>query len=112
MKSFILMLIAVIVVSIITAPLVAYKSFQKWKQDESLSDYFHVITLGFDQAGGSILYGQEDWTVSSWTYHLAMCGDADAKEFMIFIDGLFGKDHCKNSFYKEAEKLKFIAEWM
>lgn len=112
MRSFLLMLLAVIVVSIITAPLIAYKSFKKWRHGESLGDYFYVIALGFDQAGGSILYGQEDWTVSSWTYYLAMSGDEDAKEFMIFIDGIFGKYHCRNSFYKEAEKLNFKAEWM
>lgn len=112
MRSFLLMLLAIIVVSIITTPLIAYKTFQKWKRAESLSDYFHVIALGFDQAGGSILYGQEDWTVSSWTYHLTMCGDADAKGFMIFIDWIFGHDHCKNSFFKEAKELNFKAEWM
>lgn len=112
MRSFLLMLIAVIVVSIITAPLIAYKSFQKWRQDESLSDYFHVIALGFDQAGGSILYGQEDWTVSSWTYNLHRMGNRNATWFMRVIDFLFGVEHCEDSFYNEAQKMNFKPEWM
>lgn len=112
MRSFLLMLLAIIIVSIVSAPILIYKTLKKWGLGESLSEYFYVIALGFDQAGGSILYGQEDWTVSSWTYYLAMSGDKDAKEFMAFIDWIFGVDHCKNSFYKEAAKMKFTTEWM
>ena len=32
------------------------------------------IAIGIDQVGGSILYGTEDWTVSSYTHILAQKG--------------------------------------
>jgi len=112
MKSFILMLIAIVIVSVAAVPVIALNTIRKSLRREKLKEYFKTIAIGFDQAGGSILYGQEDWTVSSWTYNLAMGGNLSAFEFMKFIDLLFGKDHCKNSFFKEAGELKYRAGWM
>lgn len=114
MKSFILMLIALIVITIVTLPVIAGNVVRKlWQRRDSVIEYFSVIAAGFDQAGGSILYSQEDWMVSSWTYHLHRKGNRYATYFMMFINRLFmDEHHCENSFFKEAEVLKFKAEWM
>lgn len=112
MRSFILMLISIAIVSIVSAPVILLNAVRKVYRRESIKDYFFTIAIGFDQAGGSILYGQEDWTVSSWTYYLYRNNDdPDAKRFMLFVDWFFGTDHCKNSFIKEAEKQNFCVEW-
>jgi len=114
MKSFILMLIAIIIISIVTVPVIIGNVIRKiWQRRDSVTEYFKIIASGFDQAGGSILYSQEDWMVSSWTYHLHRKGNKYATYFMRFIDFLFwDKCHCENSFFKEAAVLKFKAEWM
>lgn len=112
MRSFILMLIAMAIVSIASAPVIIINMIRKACRRESVSEYLFTIAIGFDQAGGSILYEQEDWTVSSWTYYLYRNNDnPDAKRFMLFVDWFFGPDHCKNSFIKEAEKQNFCVEW-
>lgn len=112
-RSFLLMLLALIVMALVTFPLIVINLMRKLYRGENIQAYFHTIAIGFDQAGGSILYGQEDWTVSSWTYHLHRKGNGYATWFMEFINLLFrDKFHCENSFFKEASILKFKAEWM
>lgn len=112
MRSFILMLIAIVIISVVSAPMILLNTIRKVYRCESIKDYFFTIAIGFDQAGGSILYEQEDWTVSSWTYYLSRCGNTHALYFRKFIDLIFGVDHCKNSFFKEAEQLKFDTGWL
>lgn len=104
MKSFFLMLIALIIMALVTVPLIALTMIRKVWRKESLHDYFFTIAIGFDQAGGSILYGQEDWTVSSYTYILARRENKHAKRFMRFIDLIFGKEHCEKSYMWESIK--------
>lgn len=65
-------------------------------------EYLFTIAVGIDQLGGSFLYNEEDWTVSSYTYYLCeykhkMCW------FKKFIDFLFGKNHCERSYIWEKE---------
>jgi hypothetical protein len=105
MKSFVLMLIAIVIISIVTIPLIVLNVIRKVYRSENLRDYFFTIAIGFDQAGGSILYGQEDWTVSSWTYRLSAKGNRNAYYFMRVIDFIFDHEHCKNSFIKEVEQM-------
>ncbi|MDD2267011.1 hypothetical protein [Sulfuricurvum sp.] len=113
MKSFALMLIAIIVVATFAPIIITLNTIRKVYRMESIKEYFSVIACGFDQAGGSILYSQEDWKVSSWTYYLHREGNRYATYFMQFINFLFrDQKHCENSFYKEAEELKFTASWM
>lgn len=112
MKSLLLALLAITVIFSITIPALSIAILRKIYRKESISDYLYVVAIGFDQAGGSILYGQEDWTVSSWTYYLSRCGNTYALYFRKFIDLIFGVDHCKNSFFKEAEQLKFDTGWL
>ena len=73
--------------------------------------YLYKIAIGIDQLGGCLLYEEEDWTVSSYTYYLCDKGNEKACIFLRIIDILFGKEHCKKSFKKEVEKAKaFIME--
>lgn len=104
MKSFLLMLIALIVITIVTLPVIVLNVIRKVYRRESIHDYFFIIAIGFDQAGGSILYGQEDWTVSSWTYVLAYRGNKEAQRFMKIINFIFGENHCEKSYLWESIK--------
>ncbi|MEW5833054.1 MAG: hypothetical protein AB1763_09485 [Campylobacterota bacterium] len=99
-----LMLLSLSVVGIVTLPAIAANTVRKLYRRESIREYFHTIAIGFDQAGGSILYAKEDWTVSSWTYVLHTTGNRHATVFMRFIDLLFGKNHCKQSWEWESQK--------
>lgn len=94
-----LLLLAVVVASILYFPLFIIMCFVYIK---SLPTYFKAVAVGVDQLGGSILYKQPDWTVSSWTYIRAQQSSLPHIIFMKFIDLLFGKDHCYNSYVKEA----------
>lgn len=104
MKSFLLMLIALIVITIVTLPVIVLNVIRKVYRRESIHDYFFIIAIGFDQAGGSILYGQEDWTVSSWTYVLAYRENKEAQRFMKIINFIFGENHCEKSYLWESIK--------
>lgn len=104
MKSFLLMLIAIIIITIVTLPVIIGNTIRKIYRKESLRSYFFTIAIGFDQAGGSIIYGQEDWTISSWTYILSRRGNRSAQIFVKAIDFLFGKNHCENSYSWESVK--------
>lgn len=104
MKSFFLMLIALIVITIVTLPVIVLNVIRKVYRRESIHDYFFIIAIGFDQAGGSILYGQEDWTVSSWTYVLAYRENKEAQRFMKIINFIFGENHCEKSYLWESIK--------
>jgi hypothetical protein len=73
------------------------------------AEYLFNIAIGIDQLGGSVLYNQPDWTVSSWTYYQS----SKHKEhyyFMKLIDSLFGKDHCYKSFVNEMKEFKKAIE--
>lgn len=72
-----------------------------------LKDYFYTIAIGLDQLGGSILYNEEDWTVSSYTYYLCARGNKYCCYFMKFIDWFFGEGHCENSFFNEEYHNRF-----
>jgi len=66
------------------------------------SRYWKTIAIGIDQFGGSVLYGQENLTVSSYTHFLCMTGNKAACVFEKFINFFFGKDHCKKAFEWEV----------
>jgi len=91
-----------------------------------ISEYLYTLLKGLDQLGGSIIYGTEDYTISSWTYYLyKKKGNIYAKYFMALIDGLamgmsyilyklgtlseedylWNKNHCQNSFIDETKTL-------
>ena len=106
LKNFFLMIIAFIIV-VIFGPIVFVLNCILRKDKKK---YFFAVAIGLDQLGGSILYSRPDWTVSSWTYYLAEYRNRKpAKIFMKFIDSIFGKNHCKNSFNWE-KKYQIIQE--
>lgn len=107
MVNFIMMILAITLVSVLAVPALILNIARKIFRKEKLSEYFLSVAVGFDQVGGSILYGQEDWTVSSWTYRLHATGNKSATIFMKFIDFFFGEDHCEDSFIWEAQQLNF-----
>lgn len=110
MKSFLLMFIAILIISVASVPAIILNTTRKVYRRESISKYLFTVAIGFDQAGGSILYGQEDWTVSSWTYYLSTQNNKSAIQFMRFIDAIFGHEHCKKSFEWESKKQNFKSE--
>lgn len=111
MKTLFLAIIAIALIFLLAIPVIAINTIRKWVMGDSLTHYFKMIGWGFYQVGGTIIYAQEDWMVSSWTYHLEQCGNKHAYYFRVFIDLIFGKNHCKESYFDEAARLKFKAEW-
>ena len=99
MREFFLMLVAMVLVGLFALPVLIVGSlFRKDKKG-----YWKSVAIGFDQVGGSLLYGTEDWTISSWTYvecrvYKKLCW------FEKFIDFIFGKGHCKRSYEKESRE--------
>lgn len=111
MKTILLALLAIVLIFLLAIPAIAINTIRKLVLGHSLIHYFKIIGWGFDQVGGTIIYAQEDWMVSSWTYHLEQCGNKHAYYFRVFIDLIFGKNHCKESYFAEAVRLKFKAGW-
>ena len=75
---------------------------------ESVKDYFYTLAIGLDQLGGSLIYGLEDWTISSVAYYDATTYKRNIW-FMNLINFLFNdKQHCMKSYYKESEILGTI----
>ena len=101
-RAFLLFLVAYAVVMTATPFVALYKILTSYKRKDKLTDILFTMAIGFDQAGGSVLYEQENFTVSSYTYYLCtkqhrLCW------FMKFIDLIFGKDHCKKSYEWEVK---------
>lgn len=67
---------------------------------KNLAKYFFAVAIGIDQLGGSVVYAQPDWTISSYSYYLSL-KHPKMKYVVKFIDFFFGKDHCKKSFHWE-----------
>ena len=103
-----LMLLAFVLLTFFAPFVFAVQIFRKIWFKESLSDYFRTIAIGLDQLGGSLIYSQEDWTISSYTYYLSQKGNKYAYFFMQFINFFFGKEHCKKSYENEKKELNAI----
>ena len=67
-------------------------------------NYWFQVAIGIDQLGGSILYNEEDWTISSYTHYLCVKYDKYCW-FRNFIDFWFGKGHCAKSYKHEKQKI-------
>lgn len=67
-------------------------------------DYWLQVAIGIDQLGGSILYNEEDWTISSYT-HLLCSVCKKYCWFEKFINFWFGKGHCAKSYKHEKRKI-------
>lgn len=104
MKSFLLFFLALLLI-VVFGPIVLVLQFaRKAYRRESLSKYLYTLAISLDQLGGSLLYGEEDWTISSIAYYNAFYKQKHVW-FMHFINFLFqDKLHCQNSF--EVEHLE------
>jgi len=101
LKELLLFIIALTGIIFITPFVFVFKLLYKIVTGQSIAEYLHTISVGLDQLGGSVLYEQEDWTISSYTYYLCRKGNTTACKFEKFINFFAGKEHCKHSFYKE-----------
>jgi hypothetical protein len=106
LRNFSLMILAIIVVTILSLPVFLWNTVNKMIHKESLSEYFKNIAIGLDQAGGSILYNQDKFTVSSWTYYRCSKGFKENCIFMKFINSIFGSTHCEDSFKNEIHEIQ------
>jgi len=66
MKNVLLAILAITLIFTLAIPVIVINTIRKLYRLESLREYFKVVAFGFDQAGGAIIYAQEDWMVSSW----------------------------------------------
>jgi len=108
MKNFILMLIACFLV-VVLCPIVFLAQHIRYPlRGMKITQLYWNTAIGLDQLGGSILYGQPDWTVSSRTWFLANQGHRWAQRFMSVIDAFFGQEHCKNSYAHEFPPIQNI----
>ena len=76
-----------------------------------VENYFHTVAVGIDQLGGSILYDEENHTISAYTHYLALQKYRAAIVFEKFINLLaWSNTHCKSAYDFEVSKNLFTAE--
>lgn len=98
-----------LVVLIIFAP-VAYigNAIHIVLKGRSMGEYHETIALGLDHLGGSLIYGEEKWSVSGYTYKLRK-DHRDRLEVKIFeavINGIFfDRKHCKKAYHSDLQKM-------
>jgi len=101
MRSFMMMIVALILMIVAAIPVALLQVVRYMVTRRKLGDLFFAIAIGLDQLGGSILYVQPDWTVSSRTYWLRVQGNTLAGIFERFINLFFGRNHCELSYLNE-----------
>jgi len=97
-KSFGLMAVAAVGVTIASIPVLVVMSVRNRRK---LPEYWRTVAIGMDQVGGSIIYGTEDWTISSWTHWLCKSRGGRFCRFERLIDSIFGPGHCARSWDHE-----------
>ncbi len=83
------------------APVVFVVNTIRWIK----KDYLLNVAIGIDQLGGSIIYNEQDYTISSYTFYLCRF----YKKFCLFerfINFFFGKGHCERSFIDEQKEIE------
>ena len=103
-RNIFLFILAYTLVVTLTPIVFVLNILRKLYRKDNIKEYIETCAIGQDQAGGSILYEQENFTISSYTYHL--CYHRNNKQacwFLKFIDLLFGKGHCKRAFDWETK---------
>lgn len=104
--SYILFWVALVLVVVLGPIVTILQFFRKIYRRESVSRYLHTIAVSLDQLGAAIIYGEEDWCVSSIAYYHVKYENKNAW-FMHLINFLFwDKEHCKVSFETEYAELK------
>lgn len=87
-SAFMLMVISWVLVNVFGFFTIILNTLRKIYRREDLGEYYFTISIGNDQVGASAIYGTEDWTISSYTYHLHVKGNVFATFFMKFINFL------------------------
>ena len=110
LKMLLLVLIATALVIALAPLLFVLQTLRTAWRGENIAQYFKTVALGLDQLGGSIIYNDEDWTISSMSYAKATIGrEPHAIIFMSVIDLLAfiftgQREHCRKSHENELEK--------
>jgi hypothetical protein len=104
-KNIYLFLIALLLLVTLFLPIFFSNLLIRIFRKKDISNYILNVAIGLDQLGGSVLYNQPDWTVSSWTY-IQSKKHIEHKIFMHFIDFFFGKNHCYNSYINEVNEFR------
>jgi len=107
MLKWLFLMIVCIVLTFLILPLSVFvRSLMLiFNKQHKVSFLFEKVALSLDQLGGAIIYLDEDTTISSNTYKYAhIKNNRYALYFESFIDLLFYKGHCKDSY--ESEVLK------
>jgi hypothetical protein len=104
-KNIYLFLIALLLLVTLFLPIFFSNLLIRIFRKKDISNYILNVAIGLDQLGGSVLYNQPDWTVSSWTY-IQSKKHYTHKLFMSFIDFFFGERHCEKSYITEKKIFK------
>ena len=99
LHSFFLLLLATILFLIASPFVFIYNTIRLWK-----TDYWLQVAIGIDQLGGSLLYNEQDYTISSYTFYLCRFYKKFCW-FEKFINFFFGKGHCERSFRDEQKEI-------
>ncbi len=103
-KELLLFIVAYIAVIFATPIVLLLNIARKLYRKEPVSEYLLTSAIGFDQAGGSVLYAQENFTVSSFTHYLCRYRhNRYACTFERFIDAIFGEGHCERAYEWETK---------
>ena len=106
--TYFLFLFALVLIVILSPIVLFFQVLRKvfFFKEESVGKYIHTVAISLDQLGAALIYGEEDWCVSSLAYYDYKYENKN-KWFMHFINFLFNdKEHCKVSFKTEYAELK------
>lgn len=101
-KSILLLSIAVILSALFMLPAILLQLGRKLYRRESLHEYLYTIAIGIDQLGGSIIFNEPDYTISTMLYVYSEKGNKYARKAMKLLDFIAeklgdGPKHCKKS---------------
>ena len=106
--TYFLFLFALVLIVVLSPIVLFFQILRKvfFFKEESVGKYIHTVAISLDQLGAALIYGEEDWCVSSLAYYDYKYENKN-KWFMHFINFLFNdKEHCKVSFETEYAELK------
>lgn len=100
-----LILLAIILLMTVGILVFIFQIFRKTIRKEDLNSYLRGIAIGLDQFGATLIYGTEDWCISSIAYkHYTENRNTYVMKFINFI--FRDPDHCKNSYLAESRVIK------
>ena len=107
LQNILFVVIAICILLALFLPVLIWNTMTKIIRHEDLAEYYKNVAIGFDQAGGSILYNQEKFTISSWTWYMCGRGYKANCLFMHIINMLMGSEtHCEDSFKNEMHEIQ------